>query len=276
MTICIAARFTDGNHPKGQGIVLATDRMMSAPHLELEFDHPALKINLLAPTTAVLAAGDALILHDVLVDGGGALARLHDVAVSDLAEHVRQRFVAVRQQNASRQILEPRGLAFENIYASGILQNLPGDLPAVLDTGIMQAALGVSLIVAGWDPTGAHIYGIEDPGIIRCFDNIGHHAIGSGSRHASMALIHNQPAVPDRHATIARVHTAKRDAENAPGVGQPTTIAVITHTGMEPLPAGYCNALDQWHGKLVENRQLPQFTPPPPEETEEYPKDAIP
>ena len=112
MTVCIAATCKDG-------LVLASDRMLSASHLDLEFDHLGIKIYPVVPTVAVLSAGDALVLHDILIEGAGFPGQMQQPMVSAIAEHVRQRFVSVRRDLATQRLLEPRGLTFESFYQGG-------------------------------------------------------------------------------------------------------------------------------------------------------------
>jgi hypothetical protein len=52
MTICVAA-----NCAKSRAVVVASDRMLSAEFLTLEFDHPDAKIEEISPTCVALTAG---------------------------------------------------------------------------------------------------------------------------------------------------------------------------------------------------------------------------
>ena len=68
MTICIATSCDDS-----QSIVVASDRMLTAPFLTVEFDHHDAKIDQIGDSCVALSAGDALCVQDVLVGGIGAL-----------------------------------------------------------------------------------------------------------------------------------------------------------------------------------------------------------
>lgn len=227
MTICIAA-----NCAKGEAVVVASDRMLSAPFLTLEFDHPDAKIDLISQTCVALTAGDALTAHDVLAAGPGLAGQLQNPLIQHFADHVRQKFVESRRRLANEQILEPRGLSFESFYRHGGISQLPPDLAMLLDNHIQQMRLEVSIIVAGIDQGGAHIYDIEDPGTSYCYDRVGYHAIGSGHRHALLTLVaHSQHVNTGLNQTIFNVYCAKRASEIAPGVGLATEMRVITRTG---------------------------------------------
>ena len=239
MTVCIAATCGDGH-----ALVVASDRMLSAPFLTLEFDHPDAKIDRIGNSCVALTAGDALSVHDVLAGGFGIATQLIDPQVELIAEQIRSRFVDVRKRRINEIILGPRGLDFDSFYAIGI-KSLPGDLAMFIDNQIQQHQLGSSLILAGVDATGAHIYAIGDPGATLCFDRLGYHSIGSGHRHALLTLVSRQQhKTTNIHTTIFNVFAAKRSAELAPGVGAATEMRVITKEGVAAVTAEQINRLE--------------------------------
>ena len=168
--------------------MVASDRMLSAPFLTLEFDHADAKIDPIGNSCVALTAGDALSVQDILVGGFGVATQLMDPQVDLIAEQIRSRFVEVRKRRINEVILGPRGMDFETFYAGGI-QRLPQDLAMFIDSQIQQSQLGSSIILAGVDATGAHIFAIEDPGTTMCFDRLGYHSVGSGHRHALLTLV---------------------------------------------------------------------------------------
>lgn len=226
MTICIAALCEEG-----QAVVVASDRMLSAPFLTIEFDHPDAKIDTINPRCVVLSSGDALSVTDILSDSSGISNQLQDPTVQLIMDEVKQRFVQVRGRLINERLFQPRGLSFKNYY-NGVIQGLPSDLAMLLDNQVQTFQLGVSLTVAGIDSTGAHIFSIEDPGVSQCFDRLGYHAIGSGHRHAIVSLVSLQH---DRkinfRSALYNVYSAKKHAEMAPGVGQTTDISIIDKNG---------------------------------------------
>lgn len=227
MTVCIAA-----NCASGRAVVVASDRMLSAPFLTLEFDHPDAKIDQVSPSCVALTAGDALAAQEVLADGAGFAGQLQNPFITNFADQIRAKFVEARRRLASEQVLEPRGMTFADFYQGGAIMRLPPDLAMVLDHSIQTLRLEVSVVLAGVDQTGAHIFTIEDPGTTSCFDRLGYHAIGSGHRHALLTLVsQNQHKTTDINRTVFNVCAAKRAAEAAPGVGQATEMRVITAAG---------------------------------------------
>lgn len=240
MTVCIAAACENG-----QAAIVASDRMLSAPFLTIEFDHPDAKIDMIGGRCVALTAGDALSVQDILVGGLGVAAQLQDPTVELIAQHVRNRFVEVRKRRINEMVLGPRGLDFDLFYAGGI-QRLPGELAMFLDAQIQQAQLGSSIILAGIDGSGAHIFAIEDPGTTQCFDRLGYHSVGSGHRHALLTLVAKaQHKTADLYTTIFNVFSAKKAAELAPGVGSATEMRIITRQGVQAVGSEMVERLEQ-------------------------------
>lgn len=243
MTICIAATCA------GQkAVVAASDRMVSAPFLTLEFDHPDAKIDQLSRTCVGLTAGDALVATDLFTGFEGVVSQLQDPEVQMIADQVKQRFVDVRQKLIDEQVFKPRGISFVDFYSEGLISTLPPDLAMYLDSEAQEQGLEASVIVAGVDGTGAHIHGIEDPGISSCFDRLGYHAIGSGHRHALLYLAtaqHHWSASINQ--TVHNVYEAKKQAELAQGVGNTTEMRVITGSGVKALTQSEVGAMEELH-----------------------------
>ena len=231
MTICIAASCADG-----QAVVVASDRMLSAPFLTVEFDHPDTKIDQISENCVALSSGDALCVQDVLIGGLGAASHLQNPPIKTLAEQIKLQFCEIRKQRVNDLILGPRGIDFDGFYQGGMISRFPQDLAMLLDSQVQMHALGTMLLVAGVDDSGAHIYCIDDPGKMACFDRVGYHAIGSGHRHAVLKLValkqHHSTSVNE---TVFNVYCAKRVAELAPGVGQATSIKIVSRTETAPV-----------------------------------------
>jgi hypothetical protein len=226
--------------------------MLSAPFLLLEFDHPDAKIDIISNTCVALTAGDALAADSVLAAGAGSPAQLSNPFVSDFAEHVRQRFVEARRRLANEHILEPRGMSFQDFYVGGLINRLPTDLALVLDSQVQQLELGVTVLLAGVDQTGAHIYSIADPGTSACYDRVSYHAVGSGHRHALLTLVgYNQHRTTSLNQTVFNVYCSKRAAESAPGVGTATEIRVITKDGIKSLSSEELGVLSPLYERRV-------------------------
>ncbi len=245
LTICIAALCDEG-----KSIIVAADRMVSAPFLTIEFDHPNAKIDVIGQRCVALSAGDVLAVTDVLSESSGISGQLQNPAVGLITDEIKQRFVQVRHRLLNERLFQPRGLSFDDYYKRGLIQSMPSDLAMMLDNQVQAFQLGASLIVAGVDSSGGHIHSIEDPGTSQCFDRLGYHAIGSGHRHAILSLVtlqHN--TLVDVPRAIFNVYCAKRQAEIAPGVGLGTDMLVITKEEMTAIDNTALEALSKEFAK---------------------------
>ena len=231
LTVCIAASCAGGN-----AIVVASDRMLSAPYLTVEFDHQDAKIDQIGANCVALSSGDALCVQDILIGGVGAANQLQNPPIVTLAEQIKVEFCNVRRNRVNDLILEPRGIDFDGFYKGGLIGRFPHDLAMLIDNQVQKFELGTTILVAGVDVSGSHIYCINDPGAMACFDRVGYHAIGIGHRHAVLKLVslgqHQSKSVNE---TVFSVFCAKRVAELAPGVGQSTTMKIVSRQGTHPV-----------------------------------------
>ena len=240
MTICIAASCADG-----RAVVVASDRMLSAPFLTVEFDHQDTKIDQISDNCVALSSGDALCVQDVLVGGFGAASQLQNPSIKILAEQIKLQFCEIRKQRVNDIILGPRGIDFDSFYQGGMITRFPQDLAMLLDSQIQMHQLGTTILIAGVDDSGAQIYCIDDPGKIACFDRVGYHAIGSGHRHAVLKMVAlNQHQSTSINETVFNVFCAKRIAELAPGVGQTTSIKIVSREGTNSVEQKVLEGLD--------------------------------
>lgn len=224
MTVCIAARCEGG-----KAIVVASDRMLSAPFLSVEFDHQDAKIDQIGQNCVALSSGDALCVQDVLASSIGAANQLQNPSISMLAEQVKDQYREIRTQRINDFVLGTRGIDFDSFYQGGMIARFPQDLAMLIDRDVQTHDLGITILVSGVDESGAHIYSIENPGSIQCFDRLGYHAIGIGHRHATLHLVSlGQHQSASINETIVNVFCAKKAAELAPGVGQATTMKVVS------------------------------------------------
>jgi len=230
MTVCIAALCN-----KAKDVVVASDRMITATYPPIEFEHGIPKLAIICPTCIVLTAGDAL-AHAVICRAVSEIvAGLSHPKTAVITEHVRRTYVEERQKVISQLFLEPRGWALDDFYEK-YARTIHPDLMLTIDRQISTYDYGLEIIVAGVDSDEGHIYGIRHPGKVDCYDAIGYHAIGIGDLHAVSSLIGNKcvPLVSSKMA-VYLVYEAKKNAENAPGVGEDTDMAIIKRDGHQIL-----------------------------------------
>jgi hypothetical protein len=196
----------------------------------IEFEHAASKMAEASSVAIVMIAGDSL-LGTRLAEQVGRTVAGSTPAIADLARQLAVEYETVRQGQLEEQILAPRGLDLNSFY--GAHNSLNPQITAMLDNQMAQFNLGVELLLAGVDPSGAHIHTVYNPGRVeRLHDPIGYAAVGSGTIHALQSMIgFGHCASADYHETVFRVYASKRRAEVAPGVGRDTDMAVISGTG---------------------------------------------
>lgn len=231
MTICIAALCQGG-----RTVVVASDHMITAGFLALEFEHPSTKFDILTENIIGLTAGNALANTDLFRECRSAISQLQSPSVELVADRVKEQFVTLRRMRAEDEYLRPRGFTITDFYQKGLINRLPSEIGMYLDREIHTARFPLDIIIAGVDSTGGHIYGVKDPGIVDCYDRLSYHAIGSGESHALLTIIENRHS-PDEgvNKTVYLVYEAKRRAEVAQGVGSETDLGIITIQGLRVL-----------------------------------------
>jgi 20S proteasome alpha/beta subunit len=213
MTICLALVCESG-----KSLVAVADRMVSVESLSLEFEQGARKIEQIGEGFAALTAGDALAHTDLLDDAREKVSGLHQPSVREVAGAVEECFARHRQNLAEKLVLRRIGLDYQSFLEQQ--QTLSDVLVMGLSTEYRAVELGVELLVGGVDLSGAHLYGISDPGIAECYDSIGYAAIGSGLPHAEGFLTEADysPQI-SLNRGIWLAYVAKKRSERAPGVG---------------------------------------------------------
>ena len=200
--------------------------MVTASYPPVEFEHGVPKMDYIAETCIALSSGDALAHSGVCGRAVDSLGGLMRPTVTTMVDAIKQSYSFHRDKRIEERLLAPRGWTRESFYSGRI--GVTPDLMVVVDSQISTFDYGVSFIIAGTDAKSGHIYGLRHPGEVDCYDGLGYHAIGIGAMHAVSSLIANSytPALNAKWATYF-VYEAKRNAENAPGVGSMTDLGVI-------------------------------------------------
>lgn len=246
-------------------MVVAADRMVTYPGF-IEFEHPGSKMVQLGDHAIVMVSGDTLIGMRLANDAAAALAGSAG-PIAAIAADLGVRYAGARNQQSEQQVLSVRGLNFQTFYANH--NSLNGQAVMLTDNQLAQFDLGVELLLAGVDDTGAHIHTVHNPGgLDRNHDPITYAAIGSGAIHVlpSMAgFAHGGTAsYPE---TLFRVYASKRRAEVAPGVGGDTELAVVTRSGVQRLTSADLERLSSLYDKFTSKtntelkKQLAAFKP---------------
>jgi hypothetical protein len=229
VTICLAALCRDGEETYA---VVAADRMVTFPGF-IEFEHSNPKVAPAGARAVSMSAGDALVGTRLAQDVAHQLAGAPTVL--EIAQRLAAHYEATRTDRVEQQILAPRGLNWQSFYGGHAGFN--PQITVMLDQQMQGFNLGVEVLLAGVDESGAHVYSVHNPGRPELLhDVIGYAAIGSGAIHAVQSMIgFGHSATAEYHTTVFRVYASKRRSEAAPGVGRETDMAVISPSGIHWL-----------------------------------------
>ena len=252
MTICIVAVCAGGAN-----IVVAADRMFTFLFpLNTEFETEERKVEELGPRCVALVSGDSAAGAEVLAGARNKLRNQQDAKILEVAGWIKEDYAAVKNQRAYDTIAAPAlGPDFKSFLAKG------GTLPAYLQpqpqvyqqlvTLMAQHNLGLELIIAGIDETGACVSLVVNPGLLVNLDKLGYHCIGTGGIHALTWLsLNGQTRSRELTETLYSVYEAKKTAEVAPGVGKATDIIVVdSKKDICPCSDEVLNELERLHSE---------------------------
>lgn len=229
MTICAAAICENNSK-----IVIASDRMITATYPSIEFEHAIPKFEILSPRCVALTAGSALEHTELFRHAKSELGQIANPSIAVITEKIKNRFVEQRINRAEELYLKPRGLTLRGFYENH--GSISPDITMRLDNMIEKTNLELEILVCGLDYDGCHLHYILDPGTSVCFDSLGYTAIGSGAIHAVSNFIFRgtSPLTP-LNETVYAVYEGKRIAENSPGVGRVTDMAILDNDGIKNL-----------------------------------------
>jgi 20S proteasome alpha/beta subunit len=235
MTICIGALCANGDGTPNSVVVAASDRMVTLAGF-VEFEHDVPKGMQISERIIGLMAGDALrgsqLQRNVrkTVPAGG-------ISVAQVANEVARVYVAERQEEVENSIFRPRGLTSQEFYQGGVMQRLLQPVAGHLDQSVASFDYGVELLLVGVDDEGGHIMRVSNPGgSVSDYEQIGYHAIGSGTLHALQAMIgFRHTGQRGLAGTLFNVYVAKKRAEVAPGVGNETDMMIVSQDGVRKL-----------------------------------------
>ncbi|MCH8009224.1 MAG: hypothetical protein IIC91_10190 [Chloroflexi bacterium] len=248
MTVCVAA-FAE--HEKAPTIVAATDKMFTVG--DTTFEGPLGKRFILtdqtqgAPFVVALSAGGSSDDRDICRLARGRILAQGVDSVSGAAECFAEAYREYRRKVFERELLSPTGLDFGEFLKQH--QTLSPSFVSWVDRHVQSGYLPISgrtfgceTIITGVDTVSEpsvldyitpHIYLVQDPGQVVCFDTVGFAAVGSGARQAQSYLMLDGYRPDRRFDHVAySVYSAKRAAEHNPFVGPGTELIRIDITGM--------------------------------------------
>ena len=257
LTICIGTICDNG-----KACVVAADREITVPALNLEFEHADKKIEDIVDGCVVMSSGDALLAAQVvertrLALGGG------EPRVLNVAEKLRDTYISAHLERAEHAFLTPRGWTLKEFKERGGAQ-IPAQTYLNIDNQLFNFGLNVvEFLVPGVDTTGAHIFRVFYSGVLggdwlEWCDRLGYRAVGSGSSHASISLAlegqQRRLSVPE---TLYNVYSAKRNSEAAPGVGKATDMVILTTGNVSTVSDDRLKKLDEIREKHLKEKPGP-------------------
>ena len=228
MTVGIAALCLD---PSGGLMVIgAADRMLSVP--DTEYEPAQHKVWTISTSIAAVWAGDTELVTELLTAVTEIVRKRIERhphtwwEVENVARVYQSQYRRVAARRSESRILSPLRLTGETFISRQKEMNDSLVLQVAADLWNFQLPTA-EIIFTGTDHKGTHIYSSIN-GDLAWRNAVGFAAVGSGASHANSQMMFRRHSkwtgVPD---TLFSVHSAKRRAEVAPGVGKATDMFVI-------------------------------------------------
>jgi 20S proteasome alpha/beta subunit len=255
MTICLAIACDSNSFDNGDPennippkrippkVILVGDRMITMRGLDIEFEHPKTKLTQITKYCVAATAGDALVITEI-VDAVKQKLKLikHKPQIHDIALIFKDTFVELRRKKIEDKLLKPIGIESLDAFYKDQQQKNTGLIIDRLKK-IEKYDYNIQILIGGADNSGAHIFAIDNPGMIYNLDEMGYDAIGSGNTHALLTIIGaNYHSDTSFEEALYLAYKAKRMAEKAPGIGTIfTDIWVVENDATYEIPQGNKN-----------------------------------
>ncbi len=259
VTVCVATicRWNYGTIEQpniGHAVVLATDRMITAG--DVEYEPEQTKIATVAPNLIITVAGDygyhSQAIKETLKQTDA------NSKPQNVAAIYAQCLQAIKRKEAEDLYLAPLGLNTDTFLAQqkdmseSFIASLREQLQGHRGEEVEALIIGSDVVR---DRRISRLFAIDRHGIVRCYDDVGFAAIGSGASHALSRLmqvgyVNSLPYV----VGLAAAFAAKKAAEIAPGVGQRRTdLHLITKDTTEAVWPEVVAKLESLHTKYEED-----------------------
>lgn len=237
MTVGIAAICQEDSDPK---VVIAADRMITTgQNPQIEYEHTRSKIQTLwdneVVTCTAVASGTVSFIEAFFAKLSEKLEERTPASIEQIAGDAREAYTELGRTTVENQILSKFDLELSDLtggdppFESDILSTFLSDIADAQD----RFKNRLEVVIGGIDGLGPQIFSVQN------FDidpqnTIGYHAIGSGNQPARSVFIRNQyDTTCDVERGIINTIEAKRQSEEARGVGAEMDIAVVNHPRKE-------------------------------------------
>lgn len=220
MTICIAAIAEE------KYVVMAADRTLTLNFEPPEFGHEtASKLYEVTQGFLMGAAGSPTFVPELL----RRLKEFKRPPDEEFPERVAEILSQIRKSRIEQSILRKFGWdygTYEKYYSQGrLLEAHARKILDEIDTYHVCIHLVTGCVLSNGHAT---INEIEDPGVVDCGDALGFAAVGSGEAYALQSLIRaNFTSGVSLLEAVYQVFEAKKNAEQALGVGRRTDLRII-------------------------------------------------
>lgn len=290
VTVGIAALFQWNYAAVGQppdwarAAVMISDRMITAG--DIQYQPEQQKVARITDHTYLMVAGDYDLHSEAICNLQTEGQKNPALKPFNAAVMYGYQVQAIQRRHAESIYLAPLGLNTDSFLAQ---QNDMSERFVNAITAQLQNHNGseVQAIIAGMDDGRAHIYSIDSKGQVRCFDDVGFVAIGSGAWHAQSSLMQNKYVNAMNFAqAFTAVFAAKKAAEVAPGVGSTTDVRLMLRNvcftlkdsatplwqrladGLEEIHRAYTVGRDILHEDAIKHLQDMLNGPPPETKTQ--------
>lgn len=249
MTVCIAAKADNG-----KALILAADQLATNLVLGRKIEGNN-KILSLTGSAYLLISGDDLACREIYKRAIERIGADSSLSTLKCAEIVRECFSQFRFDLVEGLYLKSRG--YDRVTYQIAQQAFNKDIAKAIDDSIQNHAIDPVLIVAGIDPDETtHIHLVSNPGIfVGEFQDFS--TCGSGYSHAYNSLHARGYKIEmpiDESAYY--VYEAKKNSEEAQGVGEETTLLVITKGGSKTVTKTNLSKFDDIFKKVnAENKK---------------------
>jgi len=226
VTVCIASIAESG-----RSIVVATDQMVSMTTVSA--DHTVVKGDFMGVSWFAMWAGDDITVIPAIIKIArdkleGEDSKSFNWTATQVAAALSSAYQQETRTRAEGEYLSPFGLDLDGFLSRGS-RIFESEYAARLQA-IEHFDLGITFLVAGYTALTPSIFTVGRRGLVRYFNKPGFWVIGSGETLALGALaLRRHNTLRTTQETLYSVLEAKFAAELAPGVGQHTTVGVMTH-----------------------------------------------
>ena len=237
MTVCIGLLCADRNGKPESALVLASDRLVTRNGVG--FEYTMRKMRRISDKCVIMVAGSAgmgeVICHDVELSVNAAIAGNIQIEIPCIAQLTADVYKKIRLMRVQNEVFDTRGIALQAFYAG--TQEQPNSYIAKdIDKQVTEYNLEVSLLVAGYDNNGAHLYFVGNPGNMPLPCRPGNQfTAGEGSTLAQLSLWETGFHGESLRKTILAAYIAKCRSERANSVGAGTDMMVIDQDGAREM-----------------------------------------